>query len=109
MEYKELIEYALKFHKDIQEIKSKMPYSMNVIDLLHANENAHSRILLWLLKYKRNDRYILLESFFKMLSKFVSLNLNINDPYLNCEEKTDFGRRVDLFITNIILLRPSIE
>ena len=100
MEYKELIEYALKFHKDIQEIKSKMPYSMNVIDLLHANENAHSRILLWLLKYKRNDRYILLESFFKMLSKFVSLNLNINDPYLNCEEKTDFGRRVDLFITN---------
>ncbi|MCF0220190.1 MAG: PD-(D/E)XK nuclease family protein [Muribaculaceae bacterium] len=102
MDNNKLVEYALQFRKDIDKMKSNIPYAMNVIDLLHANENAHSRILLWLLRYNKNGRHFLLESFFNMISKYheIDIELNFDNLYLNCEEYTEYGRRIDLIITN---------
>ena len=43
--------------------KKNLPYNINVIDELHANENAHSRILQKLLQYQDGFyRYRILES-----------------------------------------------
>ena len=37
------------------EVLSKEPYRMNLVELLHANENAHTRILVKLLRYNHHD------------------------------------------------------
>ena len=37
------------------EVLAKEPYRMNLVELLHANENAHTRILVKLLRYNHND------------------------------------------------------
>jgi len=57
----------LKILKKIEE--EKIPYHLNLIDELHANENAHTRILLKLLKYKTGGRYPFVESFLGMMSQ----------------------------------------
>lgn len=43
--------------------KDNLPYHLNLIDELHANENAHSRILVKLFGYKLNNKFLILESF----------------------------------------------
>lgn len=50
--YSELITLSVNFKKTLDEEKLKLPYNINVIDELHINENAHSRILYKLLLYK---------------------------------------------------------
>jgi len=42
---------------------AKLPFHLNLIDELHAGENAHSRILVKLLQYTHDNKYIILESF----------------------------------------------
>jgi len=37
------------------EVLAKATYRMNLVELLHANENAHTRILVKLLRYNHND------------------------------------------------------
>ncbi|HQL69381.1 MAG TPA: PD-(D/E)XK nuclease family protein [Bacteroidales bacterium] len=59
---------ASEFHKTYTNEKAKLPYHLNVIDELHANENSHSRILVKLLKYKRDEKYPILESFLKFIT-----------------------------------------
>lgn len=55
-------EYLFDLVEAVEKIKeewlSKLPYHLNVIDELHINENAHSRILTKLLQYKsESGRY----------------------------------------------------
>jgi chromatin segregation and condensation protein Rec8/ScpA/Scc1 (kleisin family) len=53
----------------ISKKKKELPYNINVIDELHANENAHSRILCKLLQYKdSSDKYRILESLLSYIS-----------------------------------------
>ncbi len=59
--------------------KNKLPYHINIIDELRANENAHSRILVKLLKYKIGNEYPILKSF---LTKFFSSHFIIKDEQL---------------------------
>lgn len=47
-----LTEVLTKFR---HEVLAKEPYRMNLVELLHANENAHTRILVKLLRYNHND------------------------------------------------------
>lgn len=47
-----LTEMMTKFR---HEVLAKEPYRMNLVELLHANENAHTRILVKLLRYNHND------------------------------------------------------
>lgn len=61
----------LKIARELYELyNSKMnelPYCMNIISELHANENANSRILRGLLQYSNNSNYLLLQSFLSMM------------------------------------------
>lgn len=47
-----------------------LPFHINVIDQLHANENAHTRILTQLLKYREEGHYTILKSFLQLLPDF---------------------------------------
>ena len=49
--------------------KNKLPYHINILDLLWANENAHSRIFSELLKQNSENTYDVLISFLTYLSK----------------------------------------
>ena len=51
-EYVRLLDFADTFKERQRSERSRLPYQLNVIDELHINENAHSRILLKLLQYQ---------------------------------------------------------
>lgn len=92
-------EVLLKIARELYELyNSKMnelPYSMNIISELHANENANSRILRGLLQYSSNDNYPLLRSFVSMMQSkcCTNIDIEINTPIFSNEEN-----RIDLFI-----------
>lgn len=65
---------CFKFYK--KEIE-KFPYHINIIEELHDNENAHSRILMKLLQYRDNGRYTLLESFIDYMSEVSQCRIEI--------------------------------
>ena len=60
------VELAREIVGRIEKERQNLPYRMNIIDELHANENAHTRILLQLLRYKANGKYPILSSFLEM-------------------------------------------
>ena len=58
----DLIKLLNDFNKRYTSLKQRLPYHLNVIDELHINENAHSRILCKLLQYQsENGKYEFLE------------------------------------------------
>lgn len=63
--YKELLNFLPKFKEKYEEEKAKLPYHINILDEIWANENAHSRILARILEYRENGKSIFLESFLK--------------------------------------------
>ena len=74
--------------------KSKLPYGANVIDELHAGENAHSRILRLLLQYTNGYNYPVYTSFIKLLSQFYKdIRTDITNPEFSNEEN-----RIDVLI-----------
>lgn len=80
----------------IKQLQSHQPYNFNVIDELHANENAHSRILCKLLQYRNSEgHYTILESFLSYISKTTPefRNIHIVKPIITQEEE-----RIDLWI-----------
>lgn len=75
----------------------KLPYHLNIIEELHSNENAHSRILAKLLQYKNHHGFVIYESF---LNFIVSRNqdkdfhkITIHNPCITQEEE-----RIDVWI-----------
>lgn len=97
---------ALSFSKDllndVERLNTKKPYHLNVIDELHINENAHSRILYKLLKFRNeNGEHEILKSFISFLKKKYyrqpnteSLNrIHIVSPEISQEEE-----RIDLWV-----------
>lgn len=80
--------------------KKRLPYHINIIDELHANENAHSRILGMLLQHKEQDGlgYEILRSFIdyiveKYKEKKAFREIDIASPAITVEK-----RRIDLWI-----------
>lgn len=63
----EVIKLSNDFSALAKEKQQKLPYHLNVIDELRANENAHSRILIKLLGYTENGCYTFLQSFLKSM------------------------------------------
>ena len=59
----ELLRLAGEFSIHYSQLKQKLPYHINVIDELHVNENANSRILSSLLQYEERGDFPLLKSF----------------------------------------------
>lgn len=88
MENDELIALINQFL--LEKKKHKMPFHLNVIDELHANENAHSRILIKLLQYQsKGKEYLFLLSFMFMLSSHCqqfSHQHQITKPHISGQE-----------------------
>lgn len=90
-----------KIEKSIQafdEYQQSSPYHLNIIEELHANENAHSRILAKLFQYKNtNEEYIILKSFVEYIkenNKAKSFDkIEIKAPKITQEEE-----RIDIWI-----------
>ena len=61
------INFAEELSKIREKERQKLPYNFNLIDELHANENAHTRILLKLLSYNISEEYVFLKSFITMM------------------------------------------
>jgi hypothetical protein len=72
-------------------LKEKLPYHINVIDELHVNENANSRILAALLQYKENGEYTLLKSFVK--NRLNKWDIDVSEPQITSEDL-----RIDLLV-----------
>ncbi len=85
----ENLELAKTISDKIAEIKKSLPYHINIIDELHINENAHSRILSKLLQYQENGHYIFLEKFFD----HCNLQLQPKKPEITTEKQ-----RIDILI-----------
>lgn len=75
--------------------QKKLPFHLNLIDIITANENDHSRILGELLKHNNDGYYEILDSF---LANFINGNCSVNlrgqRPIISCG--TDM---IDLLIT----------
>lgn len=108
-------EQVFAFLKKFKEISSKeevkLPYHINVIDELNANENAHSRILAKLLQQKNpeSNRFEILESFVQYLKKKSDsfCNITIENPDITQETE-----RIDLWVrdkTYAIIIENKIH
>lgn len=98
--YGELLKLLAEFN-NIYEIETeKLPYHINLIDELHADENAHSRIFAKLLRYKKNNKYPLLKGF---LYEVCGFDLIVENPVV---EKVDSCGRIDIpiFDNNFVAL-----
>ena len=71
--------------------QAKLPYHINLIDELHADENAHSRIFAQILRYKKDNKYPFYEKFISELCRFSKLN--VDSPII---EKVDSCGRIDI-------------
>lgn len=95
-ECKSLLDFVSEFAKRYEEEKRKLPYHLNVIDELHINENAHSRILMKLLCYQ-NDKgeYEILQSLLEYMQKKKEAfsNIKVKKPKITQEEQ-----RIDLWV-----------
>lgn len=80
-------EFAKQYHL----LRLRLPYHINLIDELHVNENANSRILASLLLYDCGDNYPLLESFINYCAS--DWNIEISHPYVTSEQM-----RIDLLV-----------
>ncbi len=95
-ECEKLLDFIREFAKRHKEEKSKLPYHLNVIDELHINENAHSRILMKLLCYQ-NDKgeYEILQSLLEYMQskKETFKSIKIDKPTITQEKQ-----RIDLWV-----------
>lgn len=88
--FRDLLILLVRFGKSYDKEKSKLPYHINLIDELHADENAHSRIFAKLLRYKENNQYPFLEKFLHDVCNF---NVIIDKPKV---KKVDSCGRIDI-------------
>lgn len=69
-EFSDLLDFAKEFSITKENEKQKLPFHLNLIDQLHINENAHSRILMHLLRYQDKERkYVFLSSLIELICK----------------------------------------
>ena len=66
-----------------EDLKKESPFHINVIDELHADENAHSRILVRLLQYSNGDVYPFLKSFVSLIPGWNEEDISISNPEIS--------------------------
>ena len=86
-----------------EEQEAALPFHINVIDELHANENAHTRILTHLLKYKEDGRHVILASFLKLLPTFNVDTFDIEKSKVYFNRDNIDGRNAENNIDIIVL------
>ena len=93
---KELLRFIPAFMENHRKAEAKLPYHINLIDELRADENAHSRILAKLLQQKTPyGKFEILESLIRYIKeKSVSFgNIRIENPAITQETE-----RIDLWV-----------
>ena len=94
--------FSNKLLREVELLEIKHPYHLNIIDELHINENAHSRILCKLLQYRAdNGCYEFLQSLLSFInekyqrddSKDFFSKVHINNPTITQEVE-----RIDLWV-----------
>lgn len=99
----QLLTIARKITEILQLELSKLPFGANVIDELHADENAHSRILRMLLQYKSYGKYPIYSRFLSLIHKYCNVspaNDQSTEPVFRNEVGDVEDGRVDLLITD---------
>lgn len=80
--------------KKLRKEQAKLPYHINIIDLIGANENAHSRILEHLLKQCNYGRFEILENLLEYIATTnQNFKLNVHSPFITAEKE-----RIDVLV-----------
>ena len=87
-EVSEIIALIETFNRQYEKELEKVPYNLCLLDLCGANENAHTKILVQLLKYKANETHPFLESLLERW--FRNKNLKFNYKELEISFNKDF-------------------
>lgn len=88
--FQDMLRLLTDFSVVYEDELSKLPYHINIIDELHADENAHSRIFAKLLRYRKDNKYPFLEKFLLDVCKF---KLCVEKPEVR---KVDSCGRIDI-------------
>lgn len=98
--FHEMLVFLDEFNEIYIKEEEKLPYHINLIDELRANENAHSRILGKLLQQQnpKNKRYEILESFLKYINETYNKNEDFCKIKIKKPQITQEKRRIDLWI-----------
>jgi len=109
----QILQFAEDYCQKLDEVKRDQPYHLNIIEELHINENAHSRILAKLLQYNDKERkYVFLESLLKDINKKKKVfkcdfsKINVVSPEITQEKD-----RIDVLILdndNAIIIENKI-
>lgn len=88
LETKILLKIADIISELLKKEKNNVSYGANIVDELHAGENAHSRILRMLLQYEGGGKYPIYSSFLDMLSYHCQAmpQITISSPLFSNEE-----------------------
>lgn len=95
-----LLEFVSEFDKIHTQEEKKLPYHINLIDELHADENAHSRILGKLLQQKsaKSTHFEILESFLNFITENHRIKEDFRQITINKPVITQEIGRIDLWI-----------
>ena len=97
--YDSLIKLLNDFNERYTILKRSLPYHLNVIDELHINENAHSRILCKLLQYQsESGKYEFLESLIRFIVNKDKHNVSFSKIEIKNPEITQEKERIDLWV-----------
>lgn len=84
----EVIKLAEEYYTKFKTERKKLPFWVNLVDVIGANENAHTRILQILLSYKSENNYPIFDSFIRRFApnrkKFKSIGrylFKLNHPF----------------------------
>ena len=68
--FSRLFDISMNVKEEKKKLLSQLPYHINVIDELHINENAHSRILAKILQFRdTSGKYEILESLIDFIKR----------------------------------------
>lgn len=100
--YNTLLDISKEVKDERELYLSQLPYHINIIDELHINENAHSRILVKLLQFKNSDgRYEILESFIDFIKRR-STSLEFDKITIKSPVITQEKERIDLWVRDYV-------
>ena len=99
VKYADILALAKEYSEKLEEVKKKQPYHLNIIEELHINENAHSRILAKLLQYKEEGKYVFLDSLLEYIKdKQKVLECDFSKINVVSPEITQEKDRIDVLI-----------
>lgn len=82
-----------------KQLKADLPYHMNIVDAIGADENANSRILAGILaQHTPNGDYGMLKTFAKQFFYATGLAEMINTPVIITEQHVRNDKRIDIYI-----------